>query len=1407
MLLERSRAIAWITTLVLAVLAVAVGVDHLVRWPWPLRCAILMVGLVGVVNVVRRAVLRTWFSAPSIQSVAVRIEHIEPRLQGTLASAVDFQQAGVDATNTMARQVVVHAEQLWNQTQPQRRLRQAPALRICALGVVALIAWCAMLVWQPIDTSIGLRRTLTPWSNDQWPARVGIESSFTKQSIARGAAIPLRVRVVRGDQPSLRVQAMCLIKNAQGESTERELDLVRQADGVFERPVTAEGEQMQIQFIARDAQSEPVTLSIVTPPTIVGGTLHITSPAYASNDHPPLHTSWQGLLIPEIGSVLGGSQVQMQLQLAAPAQPPLNDAGAIDSTWLQSVVRINAMTGAVLPTPTLTTQDAQHWTLVWQAQESMEVQIDPRDAHGVQAPESLRLSLRVTIDREPTVLVTEPESDETITPQAVIPFTIEASDDLGLASIGWRVDRQQRSGEPAPTQLSNSHRASSLREDLIKERLSAPALKARSGDVLLLRGVTNDRFESQTTPRIAMLSEPRQLRVVDREVFERQVRQQTSALRQAVARLESAQQEIARTPDTTTASRAQSGLSERVHQANTSANRLVQRLIRNQLQELSLTETLHETARLGDQAELQSTRAQDQLRKASAGDAASAQQARTSQAQAEQLLREMVDLLDRDNDTAGAQRRADRLAENIAKLRSELKEASRSTAGKSIEELTASEQHALQEQATQQRAAADEVRAMLDDLHARAEKVQSKDRAQARSLRQAADEGDKGQAPRHMDEASERTERNQTTAADESMQAAAEAVQRVRDALREDKRARTEDLRRKLASVAESLQALILSADSAVKAVDAIVGEPPAPSEPVVINLLRIARNSAAISQEAQEGDKITRLVAKTIDRATDRFEASVTALRAPPISTDKAHDALSRGADILREALKEVQTIQKKESEKSTERERADLAKMYQQLATQVRSVRELTITSLPPTGAPMDRRATASQREQSIRLQTITQNFRNGPKAARILKDAATFQAAHERIDKNLTTCSALLQDAKADNRTIRKLDITADTLESLALALTDPEQGEDPFADDNNNKAEDGEGGGGGGGDENNLPPIAELRLVRHMQAQVNKLTTTLDTAHTAGQVVHDEMSDLGAMQDEVRRLGEDWIQRMKKRNDKKSIEQKLQQETTPVDGFMHSIIAVDDTSPIAEASSQSPPVNQPATATTTPPSQASTPKTLDELLGLDSAKGEETSAQAQRDRKLNKALKKENLNDLATSATESMQLATMLVADKKETGVGTQRVQAEALANLDALIDSATQFQKQQKQQKQSKPKSLSSQSKPKKKGKPGGDKQEQASAEEPKPQAAGDKQKQASEKRNSDSTNGEQVEPPPPDDATAAASGVLEEGRSEWGGLPQRIREIMSQARRDRISAIYQQATEAYYRRMAEERAP
>ena len=47
------------------------------------------------------------------------------------------------------------------------------------------------------------------------------------------------------------------------------------------------------------------------------------------------------------------------------------------------------------------------------------------------------------------------------------------------------------------------------------------------------------------------------------------------------------------------------------------------------------------------------------------------------------------------------------------------------------------------------------------------------------------------------------------------------------------------------------------------------------------------------------------------------------------------------------------------------------------------------------------------------------------------------------------------------------------------------------------------------------------------------------------------------------------------------------------------------------------------------------------------------------------------------------------------------------------------------------------------------------------------------------------------------------SEIAEEGE-EWGALPERVRDMLLQGRRERFSSLYERLTRAYYRRLAEE---
>jgi len=65
-----------------------------------------------------------------------------------------------------------------------------------------------------------------------------------------------------------------------------------------------------------------------------------------------------------------------------------------------------------------------------------------------------------------------------------------------------------------------------------------------------------------------------------------------------------------------------------------------------------------------------------------------------------------------------------------------------------------------------------------------------------------------------------------------------------------------------------------------------------------------------------------------------------------------------------------------------------------------------------------------------------------------------------------------------------------------------------------------------------------------------------------------------------------------------------------------------------------------------------------------------------------------------------------------------------------------------------------------------------------------------------------SASGGGAEPAPQDPVDGGK--MLDESQSEWGNLPERVRDVIRQGSRDRIASLYQRLTEEYYRRMAED---
>ena len=1375
---DRLEAVAWLGCQGVTLVSAMVLMDWLVRWPWPVRALLLVAALLVCVRSVRRRVRTHWLQAPSVQAVALRVERLEPSLAGRLASAVEFERDGAGSGDRLADVVVQEASDAWRAARPERHVRWGSCGRAVIACMVLMASGLMSVAFEPAMAEVGLRRTLTPWTDDRWPSRVELASMTLPRAAARGAAIEVRTRVLRGDHEGMRVQAACEVEDG-GRRIERRLDLVRQSDGSFLRSVPAEGERMSVTLLAGDATSEAGSMRVVTAPSVTTGTLRITPPAYAEGLLQPLQSSWRGTDGGDHVGVLEGSEVEMEVTLAAGAIAPTAERSA----WTMRGIGTGGQPSA---SPELTMVDPHHWRLRWRAGHPAEILLQPFDTDGVQAPEPARVAIRTMPDRPPAVSVTEPATDEIVTPVARVQFQVEARDDLSLAESGWRIDRQQRSGESAPVPLQGTMSAIEAVEATHKETLDLASLQARPGDVLLLRGAARDGWRQEDgSRREPVLSDPRRIQVVDAPTLERQVRQQVQGLREVVARLEQAQQDIVGEKEAAPAMRGQAGLGERIRQAQASATRLADRLVRNGLQEQALAESLQEASEAGQLASTGSASAAEALARAVRGESGAGGEASEAQAQVRDELRRMGEALDRNDRTSTAQRRAERLTAQIQQLRSDLREASRGSEGRLPEMLDADRRRALQDQAERQRTVASEVRSMLEELRDDAEKARSTDKAQARSMQQAAEEGEGGQASQRMHEAATRTERNQTTAADQAMQAAAEAMERVQGALREDRRARTEELKRRMASLIETLRSLRAQTDLVSTSITAWLGDRSLPTTPIETTLIQLARNTTATAEEAVTDGGGLRKAAGLVQRAAERHEAALTALRQAPVAAERAQADLERASDLLLEAIAAVEEAQRREDAKAAERERRQMSRTYLELATRVSTIRQAVAATVPPTGTRMDRRSAAIQREQGAAMVAVQQSFEQGPMSSPSLGDAQTFKAIHARVQAGMASAARSLQSAEADGSTVRALDQVVAALRALAQALQEPEPGQDPFMD-----ARQGSSGAGAGASsrDQGLPPIAELRAVRELQAYVNTITRDLAESKAAGQSVDEALHEAGRLQDEVRRLGEDWIDRMEQQR-----RQEPQREAPASGPPLHGkfLQAASTATPSQDGGASGPD----AGASRTPPQGRS----LDDLLGIPGDAGSSDAAGRDRQEQLDRTLRREDIDDLAKSAMESMRQASRQMQEQSDGGLGTQRAQTRALSDLDALIDAATRFQKQQSSSASS---SSSGTGSPPGKENQGGPRQAEATKssqpsgqpQEPRGVSAGAQQGDASDAS-------------PPSESVVQGEGVLEEGRSEWGNLPPRIREILSQSRRDRVSALYQRATEAYYRRLAERRSP
>ena len=753
------------------------------------------------------------------------------------------------------------------------------------------------------------------------------------------------------------------------------------------------------------------------------------------------------------------------------------------------------------------------------------------DEHEVSSVDDNNVIVDVVRDTATEATILEPTRDETVLETAVISLKGEARDDVGVA---WVLIASR--GKEWSHELSRME-GGGAKEVIVAAEFDLAEAKASPGDVFELTCEATDKFTVAGTPRSPTVSQPRRLRVLTRGEFDKETRNALAAVRQSAMMVDERQKAlIDRGEAPGKQLRSQAEIGERLESLKVATDSLQDRMERNRIDDPALRSLLSAAIDILSEAKSQSDEARDSLQRgAEAKESSESQQqemakAKDSQESVHSELNDLAALLNRDKDVWAATKALERVVEAITRADEERNKAGAKTIGRTQEELGEEERAALDQAAQVAQQAAQAATEVVEEM----EEVAKADPERAADLKEAADRAARESLTARMEQAEQATRENLLDEARQASASAMKTVKQMMDDLAEDEKSRTETLRRRLASLSETLEGLVREAESAeAGGLDLITAEGDMVADAASALGREAANLSLAATGIAEDGRGVgpeAQRVVRLIERGAETEGGAAASLLAAPPAVKAGHESLARSTVLFKEAL-EAARAQEKRAEQAEKQERArELARAYQALCERQEGV--VTASNALVSNNP-DRRALVEARRLAVSEEEIRAAIGLVAEGSEDVRNSPTFMEATAIA---MEAAAGAAADLKGGPPTEETLDLEREvltTLRGLTQALEQAsKKRDDPFSDPQSGAASGG-GGGGGSQEEPLIPPIAELKVLRAMQASVYERTRRI--AESGGSSVAIEA--LAKRQESIANLAEQLRDAVEKRQEEK------------------------------------------------------------------------------------------------------------------------------------------------------------------------------------------------------------------------------------------------------------------------------
>lgn len=1183
----------WFSAL-LAVALICGWTDYLLRLPVGVRVVIaLLIALPTAIWLLRHLRAAANFD-PDLSVLALRAEMLFPQVAGKLASAVEFITHGQTrseqpVTASLAVSSVGLTERSMQGVLLGKLINPSPSIHAAIILVIALLPVILITQVWPDSAKIAAKRWLLPWSGEQWPKRVSVQSLMSEgSSWPSDTPVRLTARIERGHSSGLRTSVRyrvvrsgsnpgpwrTLLMNEQsgakdqGHDYERVLDLAEL--GLSPESATtsqkrdrssssqASSSAVEFAFFAGDDQTLPQQIKLVDRPFVVSATATIQPPEYAQSvvAQQQLRLDTQpGAIVTASG--LTGSRVTFKLALSKPVPSLFSQdkqaSGVMtsqpDLSKLDALVPGLAQRSGVQFSSGLDETGSPVVSLNFTLDSSVQTPVKLTDEHGLQSLSQRIYRFTATEDRPPVVSVVEPASDESVLPSAVVSVQGVARDDVSLASLSLLAipgtpsvsapaapmtlattlgqSTEKTTTAPSATAPSGPEKLEPATQLRAAASLDLGPLKLKPGDEVTLFAEARDTFELAGQSHEPVRSAPRRLRVIDTAAMLAQMQAELAGLRQQASRAATRQQEIARDQPPTAATR-QRELGAQLQAQRSVVESVQSRAQRNKLDDARLNQTLDRAAQLLDEARGDSQRAQQNLDSAAASNAKPEDPTRKAASNQQQnVARALTDLVS----LLDQGRDAVALQLQLTQLH-----AQQNALVNDIRQAQPQTLGKTPEQLTP------EQRANLEEMAQKQAALASQAKALSQQIQTTADNlAKQAQSPAEQAAASAMSQ----AAALAQEQNLSQNMQQASASAKQNQLSQASSQGQKSA---ETLRQMLQKLDQQKSQEQAILRRKLAQLAELISKLI------------AQQQGQITLLDEANANNVTlKNLEPGVTALRVATISTaeqsrqqpqtTEAAESLnkaaaSQGQSIValrtdsrtdakrtqQDSLTHLQDALKKVQQARKKEQNQQAKQRKQELQKLYNELAQKQDELRKATADASQGPASRKQRADLIELGQQEADLRVKIAAVKErVESTLIFLPVHEQLDQSLASVVADLRAGQGGPLVVSEQEQIASTLRAMADALK-ADSPPEPFASSKDPSG--GDGGGGGGPAPKPVPPLAELKLLRQQQESVYLATRAIADAPPQTPGRDQALSRLATRQQRLAEMGKQMIEQLNK-----------------------------------------------------------------------------------------------------------------------------------------------------------------------------------------------------------------------------------------------------------------------------------